>query len=254
MRGSFTGQHASRVSPSRARSIFNMLIGSSRISKRHDWPWAALRTLRRAACHITVEADFALAYVAPILPDFLDRYPEVQVRLSMSAGMMDLVDSGIDLAIRIGHLEDSSLIARKIAMSRSPGLPPVPHTSSGTARPHIPANSKRIVASPSEPDRGKTLGASSCRKARSTYPYRVASTRIALFFLRNAALAGLGIIMVPAWIIRNELKRGLLLPLLEDFPLVPSSTPIHAVFAHNRHLAPKVRAFVDFLAERMETL
>jgi len=75
-----------------------------------------------------------------------------------------------------------------------------------------------------------------------------------LVFLRNAALAALGIIMIPTWMIRDELKHGHLVPLLEDFPLVPPSTPIHAVFAHNRHLAPKVRAFVDFLAERMETL
>ena len=69
--------------------------------------------------HVTVEADFALAYVAPILPEFLERYPEVDVRMSTSARMTDLVDSGIDLAIRMGHLEDSSLIARKIAVSHS---------------------------------------------------------------------------------------------------------------------------------------
>ena len=75
-----------------------------------------------------------------------------------------------------------------------------------------------------------------------------------LVFLRNAALAELGIIMIPTWMIRDELKLGHLVPVLEDFPLDPPSTPIHAVFAHNQNLAPKVRAFVDFLAERMETL
>ena len=72
--------------------------------------------------------------------------------------------------------------------------------------------------------------------------------------LRSAALAGLGIVMIPTWIIGDELKRGDLVPLLQQFPLVPSSTPIHAIFAHNRHLAPKVRAFVDFLIERMQIL
>ena len=83
------------------------------------------------------------------------------------------------------HLEDSNLIARKIAISRS-----------------------LLCASPGY----------------------------------HAALAGLGIIMVPTWMIRDELKHAHLVPVLEDFPLVPPSTPIHAVFAHNRHLAPKVRA------------
>ena len=75
-----------------------------------------------------------------------------------------------------------------------------------------------------------------------------------LVFLRNAAVDGLGIIMIPTWMMRDELKRELPISLLEDFPVIPPSTPINAIFAHNRHLAPKVRAFVDFLAERMETL
>jgi len=60
--------------------------------------------------------------------------------------------------------------------------------------------------------------------------------------------------MIPTWMIRDELKQERLVPLLEDFPLAPPSTPINAVFAHNRQLAPKVRAFVNFLAERMKTL
>ena len=203
--------------------------------------------------HITAEADFALAYVAPILPEFLDCYPEVQVRLSMSAGMIDLVDSGIDVAIRIGHLDDSSLIARKIAMSRS-----------------------RVCASPTYLERHGTpthpgeLEVHSClsfrtKPGKNTWGFKLPQGSLdvpisgrlnvnSLVFLRNAALAALGIIMIPTWMIRDELKHGHLVPLLEDFPLVPPSTPIHAVFAHNRHLAPKVRAFVDFLAERMETL
>ena len=203
--------------------------------------------------HITVEADFALAYVAPILPDFLDRCPEVQVRLFMSAGMMDLVDSGIDLAIRIGHLDDSSLIARKIAMSRS-----------------------LVCASPAYLERHGTpthpgeLEAHNClsfrtKAGKNNWGFKLPQGSLdvpisgrlnvnSLVFLRNAALAELGIIMIPTWMIRDELKHGYLVPLLEDFPLVPPSTPIHAVFAHNRHLAPKVRTFVDFLVERLDTL
>lgn len=54
--------------------------------------------------------------------------------------------------------------------------------------------------------------------------------------------------------VRDDLKHGRLVPVLPEFSLDPKGTSINAVFAHNRHLAPKVRAFVDFLAERMETL
>ena len=203
--------------------------------------------------HITVEADFALAFIAPILPDFLDRYPEVQVRLDMSAGMMDLVHSGIDLAIRVGHLDDSSLIARKIATSHS-----------------LVCASPTYLDQRGTPTQPSELEGHSCLSFRTkpgknhwTFELPRGSLDVSisgrfnangLVFLRNAALAGLGVIMIPTWMIRDDLKRGHLVPLLEDFPLVPSSTPIHAVFAHNRHLAPKVRAFVDFLADRMETL
>lgn len=203
--------------------------------------------------HITSEADFALAHVAPHLPDFLARYPYVQVRISMSAGLVDLVDSGIDLAIRIGHLEDSSLVARKIATSRS-----LVCASPGYLRQY---------GTPTHPG---ALESHSCLSFRTgpgknhwsfELPHGALDVLISgrlnvnsLVFLRNAALDGLGITMIPSWMVRDDMQKGRLVALLEDFPLLPSSTPIHAVFAHNRHLAPKVRAFVDFLAERMETL
>ncbi len=203
--------------------------------------------------HLTAEADVAVAFVAPILPDFLDRYPKVQIRLSMSSGAMDLVDSGIDLAIRFGHLDDSSLIARKIATSRS-----------------LICASPAYLAKHSAPMHPSELEAHSClsyridpRRNHWSFESPQGSLNIpisgrlkanSLVFLRDSALAALGIIMVPTWMIRDELKQGRLVPLLTEFPVTPSSTPINAVFAHNRHLAPKVRAFVDFLAQRMETL
>lgn len=68
---------------------------------------------------LTAEADFALAFIAPILPEFLNRYPDIQVSLQMSAVLQDLIHDNLDVAIRIGHLEESSLAARKVADSRS---------------------------------------------------------------------------------------------------------------------------------------
>ncbi len=202
---------------------------------------------------ITVEADFALAFIEPILPEFLSRYPEVNVRLHLSAGMLDLVHGGIDIAIRVGHLEDSSFVARKIAMSRS-----------------IVCASPAYLARQGTPLHPSELSSHSCLSFRTkpgknqwTFesPEGVIGIPISgrlnvngLVFLRSAAVDGLGIIMIPTWMMHVELKQGHLVPVLEDFPVTPPSTPINAVFAHNRHLAPKVRAFVDFLAARMETL
>lgn len=203
--------------------------------------------------HMTAEADFAVANLAPLLPAFLERYPAVQIRLTLSSGKMDLVDSGIDLAVRMGHLDDSSLIARKIAVSRS-----------------------LICASPAylkrhgTPRHPRDLETHSCLSFRTSLAINLWKFEVpqgalevpisgnlnvnSLVLLRDSALAALGIIMIPSWMVRDELKGGHLVALLADFPLVPSSTPINAIFAHNRHLAPKVRAFVDFLAERIETL
>ncbi len=200
--------------------------------------------------HVSAEADFALAFIEPVLPEFLDRYPDIQLRLSMSAAMVDLVESGIDVAIRMGHLDDSDYVARKIATSRS-----VICAS--------PDYLKRYGA-PANPGELATHNCLSFRTAPGRNIWRFQSTdgpkevaiagRLnvnSLVFLRNAALADLGVIMAPSWIVGEEIERDRLVRLLSDFPLDPPSTPIHAVFSSNRRLAPKVRVFVDYLAERI---
>lgn len=230
-------QHASRI-------VADLDEARLALTRLTDTPSGSL--------HVTAEADFAVAFVAPILPEFLARYPGVQLRLSLGAGAMDLVDGGIDVAIRIGHLDDSSLIVRKIATSHS-----------------ILCASPEYLASHGTPRHPGELEAHSCLSFRTQVGmnrWRFASPAgpidvpvagclnvNSLVFLRDAAAAGLGLIMIPTWMTSDALKHGLLVPLLEDYPLIPPSTPIHAVFAHNRHLAPKVRVFVDFLAERIES-
>ncbi len=203
--------------------------------------------------HVATEADFAIAFVAPILPVFVKQYPLVQLHLTMGTSTMDLVDSGIDLAIRVGYLDDSSLIARKIAV-----------------------NSSLVCASPAyleeygKPSHPDELARHNClsfrtKPGKNYWSFKTNDSSLdvsisgclnvnSLMFLREAAVAGLGIVMIPRWMVGDELNDGKLTPVLENFALEPPSTPVHAVFAHNRHLAPKVRAFVDFLAERMGKL
>jgi DNA-binding transcriptional LysR family regulator len=165
---------------------------------------------------------------------------------------MDLVDGGIDMAIRIGHLSDSSLIARKVAVSQS-----------------VVCASPAYIQKYGSPSHPRELEAHNClsyrvKAGKKYWGFKVpegsldvpVSGRIdvnSIVFLRNVALEGQGIIMVPSWIIRDELRQKQLVPLLENYPLEPASMPIQVVFTHNRHLAPKVRAFVEFLVERLET-
>lgn len=212
-----------------------------------------LTDMPAGSLHVTAEADFAMAFVAPILPTFLDQYPAVQLHLTMGTSMMDLVDGGIDLAIRIGHLDDSSLIARKIASSRS-----VLCTSPAYLERH------RIPLHPGELVSHNCLSFRT-EPGRNHWTFKVSSDVLdvpisgrlnvnSLMFLREAALAGLGIIMIPKWMVNDALGARQLVPVLENFALDPPNTPVHAVFAHNRHLAPKVRAFVEFLTDRMGLL
>jgi DNA-binding transcriptional LysR family regulator len=200
---------------------------------------------------ITAEADFALAFIEPILPDFLALYPEVQICLHMSSNLQDLIDNNLDLAIRVGHLRDSSLTARKLADS----------TSIVCASPAY----LRKYGEPTHPIDLKThsclsfntqLGSNYWRFEAEQKPIVVpVNGRLnvnGVSFLRKAALNDLGIILIPTWVIRDELTQQRLIPVLKEFPLVPHSTPINAIFTHKRQLAPKTRALINFLSERIQ--
>ena len=178
--------------------------------------------------HVTIEADFAVAFIAPILPDFLDRYPDVNVRISMTPDNMDLIEGGLDLAIRIGHLEDSSLIARKLAVSHS-----------------LLCASPNYLATHGTPSHPSELTTHSClsfrvKPGKNHWRFRMPAETVdvpisgclnanSLSFLRSMAVTGRGIIMVPKWMVRDDLKHGHLVPVLEDFSLDPTGTPINAI-------------------------
>lgn len=231
-------QHASRI-------VADLDEARLAVNRLTDVPSGSLR--------VTVEADFAVAFIAPILPEFLNRYPEVGVRLFMTPEKMDLIDGSIDVAIRIGHLEDSSLIARKIATSRSTVCAsPLYLAKHGT--PAHPSDLEAHCCLSFRTKPGKFQWCFSTGQESVDVPISGRLNANSLVFLRSAATAAQGIVMVPRWVVRDELDNGKLIPLLEDYPLIPNSTPINAVFAHNRHLAPKVRVFVDFLAEHMDAL
>lgn len=203
--------------------------------------------------HLTAEADFAVAILGPLLPEFLERYPAVQLRLSLSSGIVDLVDSGIDLALRIGHLDDSTLIARKIAESRSV-ICASPAYLAIRGAPGHPSELVKHSCLSFRTSSGKTLWKFELPEGSLEVPISGSLKANSLVLLRDSALAALGIIMIPSWMVRDELKGGRLVPLLSGFPRASANAPINAIYAHRRHLAPKVRAFVDFLAERIEAL
>lgn len=185
-------------------------------------------------------------HILPRLPRFLERHPDLAVDLVLSDGFTDLVEEGIDLAVRVGELTDPALVARRIGLGRgvvvaTPGYLArrgVPETPEAL-RDHDCVIYSRLAAGavwhldgPEGPVAMPVAGR-----------VRVSTTEA----VRAAVLGGLGIGMVPIWhFVDREIEGGRLVRLLRSWE--PKPQPIHAMYPTRRFLPPKVRAMVDFLA------
>ena len=207
-----------------------------------------LQSAPRGRLRVSAPMSFGFLHLAPALPDFLARYPEVAVDLAMNDRFVDLIDEGFDVAVRIGAMEDSSLIARKVAPIRrvvcasaayfnSRGLPLSPDDLKG----HECLLNSNIASS--QEWRFTALDGKS-------WPVEVKGRLSANNgdALRAAALKGLGIVNLPTFIVGGDLQAGALVTALDKF--ITQDMALSAVYPHSRHLSPKVRAFVDFLADR----
>ncbi|MEK8022262.1 MAG: LysR family transcriptional regulator [Candidatus Hydrogenedentota bacterium] len=197
---------------------------------------------------ITAPVEFGIEYLGPVATGFMARYPEVRLDLALTDRTVDLVEEGVDLAIRATSLADSSLIARPLGKARfilvaSPkylaarGVPKRP--SDLTAHDAIVYGT--VTAKPTWILENKG------RKVRVPIKPRQTSTVLAL--AREAALAGLGIAFLPSFLCVAEIRRKSLVPILERF--LPAERAIHVVYPARRHLAAKTRAFLDYLREKM---
>jgi DNA-binding transcriptional LysR family regulator len=208
---------------------------------------AELQVEPRGRMRVSAPISFSVLHLAPALSDFQKRYPRVELELELSDRVVDLVDEGFDLAIRIGKLADSSLIARRIA----------------------PA-CLLMVASPDYLKRAGTPRQPSDLAAHNFMIYTLATRRDEIVlecdgestatrihgnllvnngdFIAAAAVQGHGISVLPTFIITEQLKRGELVRVLEPWSIRPFA--IHAVYAQTRSLPAKTRALIDFLVER----
>jgi len=212
------------------------------VSNRNATPTGTLR--------ITAESDLAAILLAPLLPEFMAENPELSVRLFTSASLEDLVERSIDVAIRMGHLESSSLVARRLTMSRSLILAS-PTYLEQRGNPKRPEELALHTCLSFRTGSDQTLWQFNLEGQTLDVPISARLQAASPLVLRNAANAGLGIAMLPNWIVREELSKGSLVPLLAPFPLVPPATPINAVYPSGRNLAGKVRVFIDFISTRI---
>jgi DNA-binding transcriptional LysR family regulator len=205
-----------------------------------------LQAAPRGVLRVNAPVSFGVAHLGPLLPDFLARHPDLSVDLVLNDRVVDLVDEGFDVAIRIAPLAESSLVARRLCVSRrvlvaSPGY---------VARHGAPRRPEEVVDHPCLLY-AYLLRGGEWRLRDGTGAEAVLRVERPVLRANNgdvlcqAAVGGLGIAMMPTFIVGGDLAAGRLVRLLADWE--DASGAIHAVWPHGRFTAPKVRAFVDFL-------
>jgi DNA-binding transcriptional LysR family regulator len=210
---------------------------------------AAMSTARpRGTLKLTCGISFGVRHVARLVGMFVARHPEVRFDVQLSDRFVDLVEEGFDLAIRIGESPTQNLIARKLGETR---LVPcaAPEYLRERGAPATPADLAQHACLTYEylPQRGTWRFQD---RAGGEHAVRVAGPVHANNgdLLAAAAVEGIGIAMEPDFIVDADVAAGRLVRVLPDY--VPAPTNVYAVYPSRRHLSAKVRAFVDFLAER----
>jgi DNA-binding transcriptional LysR family regulator len=234
---------AGRIFHERAsRGLADLAEARDEVSHLQERPRGVLR--------LNLPMSFGILHIAPLLPEFLREYPELSVEMNLDDRQLDVIDEGFDASVRISELPDSSLVARRLAPCR--------HT---------------IVAAPTYLERAGIPATPAELQDHEVLSYRLQQSALQWHFLgpggqheevtvrgrlqvnnslalREALLAGFGIARTPTFLVGNDLREGRLTAVLEDYRSLEVS--IYVVYPQRRNLSPKVRAFADFLATRIQ--
>lgn len=212
---------------------------------------AETRAVPSGRLRVNAPVSFGMRTLSPHLPEYLKAYPDVAVELTLANRAVDLIEEGYDAVFRVGELSDSGLIARRLA----------PYRLVLCAAPAYLDNHPPLL-SPWDLQRHECLGFlhTALRThwtfdgpdGRLVVPVsgRLMADHVEL--LLYAALDGLGIMLQPVELVRDQIADGRLVPLLPDYP-VPSR-PLHILYAPDRRLTPKLRSFLDFSVAKFSDL
>jgi DNA-binding transcriptional LysR family regulator len=197
---------------------------------------------------VTTSLAFSTHQLAPMVGEFLERYPDIQLELMPTDRVVELIDEGVDIAIRIGKLADSSFMARKLGDDV-----------------RLVCATPAYLASHPAPKRPEELARHNCIVSRdraylNRWHFRIdgqvreieVGGRIAVSegeAQMRLALQGLGIVRLTRLTVASAIKRGELISLLDDYS-AEEPVPIHAVYPHQKHLASKVTVFVEYILEK----
>ena len=227
-----------------ARIVQEAELAEQRLTRTQSEPAGLVR--------VTAAPAFAVRHVLPALAEFHQTYPKIRVNLSCSNRALDLGDEGFDLGIRVSFNPAPNLVARKLAVNRS-----------------VLCASPAYLERRGMPRRAEDLGKHECvlfpalapkgvwtlRRNRRKYSVHVAGVfeTDEMDLVRAAVAVGLGIGILPVYMVGDALQQGQLVPLLRQFQVVPESA-IYLVYLPNRTLSSRVRALIDFLAERFQPI
>lgn len=203
-------------------------------------------TLPRGALKVTAPTSFSRLHIAPYLPEFLERYPDIDLDFHLTDNNVDIIREGFDLAVRIGELEDSSLVAKKLAPDD-----------------RVLCAAPEYLQRRGEPKSLEELEQHNCLSAGAQDIWRLEDetgkahqlrtkgniSSNSAEFIRQALLSGMGIGLRPIWDIGPELASGHLKTVLPKFR-GSSNMAIYAVYPCRDFMPAKVNVFIEFLAER----
>jgi DNA-binding transcriptional LysR family regulator len=202
----------------------------------------------RGTLRIAAPLSFALLHLQPAMLDFMTEHKQVEVNLALDDRVVDLVQGGYDMALRIGRLPDSSLVARRLASSRTV-LIASPDYLNTHGRPTHPTQlstySCLLYTGTMRSDQWSFL-IDGQWQAISVHGRLQANNGDMLL---AAAVAGQGVALLPSFIAGAAIARGELVPILQEFPTPDGA--IHAVYPPTRQVPQRVRVFCDFLAQRI---
>ena len=201
--------------------------------------------------HLRVHAlpFIAVRLLAPVLPDFLTRYPQITFDFMVTNRIVDIIGENVDISLRIGALNDSALVARKIV-----------------ALPRIVCASPSYLARHGRPAKPADLADHSCltlsrNPGSATWPFRVDGKLVQVqvngpvsadstAMLLGLAVQGAGILRLSEHVVAEAIQKGELEPVLQKVQ-DPEQYPLWALLPPGRNQAPKVKAFLDFLVDRL---
>lgn len=197
---------------------------------------------------VTAPAGFGRRHVAPLAAEFVGRHPELSLSLNLSDRLVDIVDEGFDCAVRVGDLPDSSLVSVRLADNRRQCVA-TPAYLQRAGVPQTPADLARHECLALSSDASQSRGWAFVIDGAVTHlrpggRLDCSDGQV----LHDWCLQGLGLAWRSTWEVEREVQAGLLQVVLDDFAAPPNG--IYAVFPQRRHLALRVRLWIDFLKDR----